>query len=167
MKTKILLSVYMTMAGYGMAAAQNGAPYIEFYTPEPYVEPVETVGPQLLRVNTDDDELRPLRYNPYRDEISIRMTLWTRADMLHSPARDLLALAGLSPSASLRGDGTVSIWGSEQAPLILVDGVKIRGTAGLPMGAVYSMEVLTGNIPACWGDTPGGVINITTLPGLR
>lgn len=156
----------MVMAGYGMTTAQNGAPYIEFFSPDPYVEPIETVGPELVHENTADD-LLPLRDNPYRYLISIRMTLWDRADILHNPSRDLLSLASLSPSASLRNDGTVSVWGLDQAPMILVDGVKIRGTAGMPLGAVYRMEVLTGSIPACWGDTPGGVISITTLPTLR
>lgn len=167
MKTKVLFSVWIVMAIHGMATAQTGAPYIEFYSREEYVEPIEPIGPQLVNENaTTDEEPYPLRYNPYRNDISIRMTTWSRTDMMHAPARDLLTLAALSPSAEMR-NGTVSVWGSEYPPLILVDGVKIRGTAGMPLGAVQSMVVLTGNIPACWGDTPGGVISITTLSTLR
>lgn len=166
MKTKLLLSVCLSMAGYGMVVAQSGAPYIEFYNRETYVEPIEPVGPLLLGENSGDDAARyPLRHNPFGDNISIYTTTWTRADILHSPTRDLLALAALSPSVSMR-NGAVSVWGSEYALLILVDGVKIRGTAGIPQGAVYSMEVITAGVPACYGDTQAGVISITTFPAL-
>lgn len=165
MKTKIFFSVCIALAVYGMATAQSGAPYIEFFEPQTYVDPIETVGTEWVG-EEDGDILRVPSRNPYWNDISLRMTVWSRQDILHAPARDLMALAALSPSAEMR-NGTVSVWGSEYAPLILIDGVKIRGTAGLPLGAVASMEVLTGNIPACWGDTPAGVINITTVSTLR
>lgn len=97
---------------------------------------------------------------------SIYAYTWSRWDILHAPARDLMELASLTPSAEMR-NGHVSMWGSEYAPLILIDNVKIRGRAALPLAAVEQMQVVPASVPACWGDTPAGAIHITTRSTLR
>lgn len=43
-----------------------------------------------------------------------------------------------------------------------IDGVKVRGSASLPQAAYEQVKVLTGGIPAQYGDVTGGVISITT-----
>jgi len=49
----------------------------------------------------------------------------------------------------------------------LIDGVPTRGTYGLPQSDVEQVSVLTGGIPAQYGDATGGVISITTRGGVR
>ncbi|MBL4586021.1 MAG: TonB-dependent receptor, partial [Flavobacteriales bacterium] len=48
-----------------------------------------------------------------------------------------------------------------------IDGVKVRGSASLPQAAYEQVTVLTGGIPAQYGDITGGVISITTKGASR
>ncbi|MFI5172196.1 MAG: carboxypeptidase regulatory-like domain-containing protein, partial [Chitinophagales bacterium] len=50
----------------------------------------------------------------------------------------------------------------EDATLYVVDGVKVIGSLYVPMNAIYSISVLTGGIPANYGDVTGGIVEITT-----
>jgi len=43
-----------------------------------------------------------------------------------------------------------------------IDGVKVRGSANLPQGAYEQVTVLTGGVPAQFGDATGGIISVTT-----
>lgn len=51
-----------------------------------------------------------------------------------------------------RGEGTV----------YFVDGVKVIGSPTLPATSIEQIQVITGGVPAKYGDLSGGVINITT-----
>jgi len=43
-----------------------------------------------------------------------------------------------------------------------IDGIKVRGTQNLPKSAIEQVAVITGGIPAQFGDATGGIVNITT-----
>lgn len=43
-----------------------------------------------------------------------------------------------------------------------VDGVKIRGSANVPISAINNYTVITGGLPANYGDATGGVVDIKT-----
>lgn len=43
-----------------------------------------------------------------------------------------------------------------------IDGVKVRGSSSLPQGAYEQVTVLTGGVPAQFGDATGGIISVTT-----
>jgi len=43
-----------------------------------------------------------------------------------------------------------------------VDGIPMRGSISLPSSAIEQLSVITGGLPAKYGDATGGVINITT-----
>ncbi|MEA3444674.1 MAG: carboxypeptidase-like regulatory domain-containing protein, partial [Bacteroidota bacterium] len=43
-----------------------------------------------------------------------------------------------------------------------VDGVKIIGSSAIPQSAIAETAVITGGLPAKYGDATGGIINITT-----
>ncbi len=59
--------------------------------------------------------------------------------------------------------GGISIAGSrEDAVLYVIDGVRVIGSAYLPMNAIKEVNVITGGIPAAYGDFMGGVVEITT-----
>ncbi|MDD5571840.1 MAG: carboxypeptidase-like regulatory domain-containing protein [Bacteroidales bacterium] len=51
-----------------------------------------------------------------------------------------------------RGDATVTY----------IDGVKVSGGSTLPVQSIEQVSVITGGLPAQYGDATGGVINITT-----
>ncbi len=43
-----------------------------------------------------------------------------------------------------------------------IDGVRVRGSSGVPQSAIDQVTVITGGLPSMYGDATGGVINITT-----
>lgn len=43
-----------------------------------------------------------------------------------------------------------------------IDGVKVRGTANIPQQAIDQITIITGGVPAQYGDVTGGIINIST-----
>jgi len=51
-----------------------------------------------------------------------------------------------------RGEGTV----------MYIDGVRVRGSNGVPKAAIEQVTVLTGGLPAQYGDATGGIISVTT-----
>ena len=59
--------------------------------------------------------------------------------------------------------GGLYIGGSrEDATLYVVDGVKVIGSLYLPMKAIKQINVITGGIPANYGDVTGGIVEIIT-----
>jgi hypothetical protein len=47
-----------------------------------------------------------------------------------------------------------------------IDGEKVRGSIGLPQSSIEQVSVITGGLPAQYGDATGGIINITTRNGM-
>ena len=45
---------------------------------------------------------------------------------------------------------------------VFIDGVKVRGDINIPRDAIAQTEVITGGLPAQYGDVTGGVISTTT-----
>ncbi len=45
---------------------------------------------------------------------------------------------------------------------VFIDGVKVRGDVNIPRDAILQTEVITGGLPAQYGDVTGGVIITTT-----
>ncbi len=67
-------------------------------------------------------------------------------------------MAGVNNSTgemSLRG-------GAGDATIAFIDGQKVRGGLNLPKGAFEEISVMTGGIPANYGDATGGIISVTT-----
>ena len=52
--------------------------------------------------------------------------------------------------------------GRSDANVVFIDGVKVRGDINLPREAIQTTEIITGGIPANYGDVTGGVISTTT-----
>ncbi len=50
----------------------------------------------------------------------------------------------------------------EEATVYYIDGVKVRGSTALPKTATAQVDVITGGIPAKYGDVTGGIISVTT-----
>ncbi|MBL4741113.1 MAG: TonB-dependent receptor plug domain-containing protein, partial [Sneathiella sp.] len=64
-----------------------------------------------------------------------------------------------------KDDGTtdLNVRGSRSSGTdVYIDGIKVRGSQNLPKSSIEQVSVITGGIPAQFGDVTGGVINITT-----
>lgn len=87
----------------------------------------------------------------------------TRDDISRMPGRSAVAVASTVGGVQTDADGESSIRGARsESTWYYIDGVKVRGTTRLPKAAIQEVSVLTGGIPANYGDVTGGVISITT-----
>jgi hypothetical protein len=90
----------------------------------------------------------------------------TRDQISKMPGRTANSIASTVAGASTAGTGGgISIRGARtENTYYYIDGVKVPAGAGtgLPKSAIEEVQVITGGVPANYGDVTGGVINITT-----
>ncbi|MBL4594462.1 MAG: carboxypeptidase regulatory-like domain-containing protein, partial [Flavobacteriales bacterium] len=89
----------------------------------------------------------------------------TAEDIKKMPGRSAAAIAATVGGVYSTDDGSgdLSIRGSRTSGTdTYIDGIKVRGSQNLPKSAIQQVSVITGGIPAQFGDVTGGVINITT-----
>jgi len=99
-----------------------------------------------------------------KDQTSTGQTI-TSSEINKMPGRDAGSIAittGGTFSTSEKVD-EISIKGARNdGTVTYVDGVKVMGSSSIPKSAIDQVSVLTGGLPASYGDATGGVINITT-----
>jgi hypothetical protein len=89
----------------------------------------------------------------------------TRADIDKMAARTAQSVASTIGGISTAGqaEGAISVRGARsENTYIYIDGIKVRGGNNLPKSAIEEVSVITGGIPANYGDATGGIISITT-----
>lgn len=89
----------------------------------------------------------------------------TREDLARMPGRSATSIAQTVGGVYSQDDGSteLNIRGSRSnGTITYIDGVRVRGTQNLPNSAIEEVSVVTGGIPAQYGDATGGVVNITT-----
>lgn len=107
------------------------------------------------------EEYRIKLFDP--TEVSIMRTL-DAEEIQNFPTTDVKSMASLAAGVYQEDEGgTLNIRGSrEEGTQYIVDGVKVIGAFSIPKAAIKEMSVLTGGIPAQFGDATGGIIIITT-----
>src|SRR5690606_33681588 len=79
------------------------------------------------------------------------------------PGRSATSIAATVGGVQETNDGDVSIRGARtDNTYYYIDGIKVRGSNSLPKAAIEEVSVMTGGIPANYGDATGGIIAITT-----
>jgi hypothetical protein len=89
----------------------------------------------------------------------------TREDIAKMPGRSANSIAQTVGGVYSADDGStaLSIRGARSSGTItFIDGVRVRGSQNLPKSAIEEVSVITGGVPAQFGDATGGVVNITT-----
>lgn len=87
----------------------------------------------------------------------------TSEDISKMPLRDATSVASTVAGVETDVNGNTSIRGSRsENTYYYIDGVKVIGTTNLPKSAIQEVSVITGGVPASYGDVTGGIINITT-----
>lgn len=88
----------------------------------------------------------------------------TREDINRLPVRSAAGVAMTVGGVNTdEGSGDISVRGSRSdASYYYIDGIKVRGSSNLPKSAIEEVAVITGGLPANYGDVTGGVISITT-----
>jgi CarboxypepD_reg-like domain/TonB-dependent Receptor Plug Domain len=88
----------------------------------------------------------------------------TREEFLAMPSKNLNSVAATTAGVyqSDEGEG-LSVRGSRDAgTAYFIDGQRVIGSTGLPQQSIEQVSVITGGVPAQFGDATGGVVNITT-----
>jgi len=88
----------------------------------------------------------------------------SRDDISKMPTRDATGIASTVGGVySAEGSGTLSIRGARaEDSYYYIDGIKVRGSSSLPKSAMQEVSVITGGVPANYGDVTGGIVSITT-----
>ncbi|MGB0887922.1 MAG: carboxypeptidase regulatory-like domain-containing protein [Vicingaceae bacterium] len=89
----------------------------------------------------------------------------TAEDIKKMPGRSAAAIAATVGGVYSADDGSnnLSVRGARSGSTdMYIDGIKVRGSQNLPKSAIEEVSVITGGIPAQYGDVTGGIVNITT-----
>ncbi len=87
----------------------------------------------------------------------------TSEDIAKMPGRSAASVATTVGGVYSENGQIGSIRGARsEATVYYVDGVKVRGTSAVPKSAMEEVAVITGGLPAKYGDATGGIISITT-----
>jgi hypothetical protein len=92
----------------------------------------------------------------------------TREEIEKMPGRSAASVA-VTVGGVFSQDGEVgSIRGQRsEGTVYYIDGVRVRGSSALPKGALEQVTVITGGLPAQYGDATGGIIQVTTRGASR
>jgi hypothetical protein len=88
----------------------------------------------------------------------------TREDISRLPVRSAAGVAQTVGGVnSNEGSGEISVRGARSdGTYYYIDGIKVRGSSNLPKSAIEEVAVITGGVPANYGDVTGGIISVTT-----
>jgi len=97
-----------------------------------------------------------------KDQTSTGGTM-TSEEIKKMPGRTAESVA-ITVGGVFSADGEMgSIRGARtEGTVTYIDGVRVRGSSSIPQSAIDQVTVLTGGLPAQYGDATGGVVNITT-----
>lgn len=92
------------------------------------------------------------------------MTTISSEDIKYSAIREVMShVATAAGVVQTKEGGSLNIRGSrDNSTLYIVDGIKMTGAFSVPNSAIEEITVLTGGIPAQYGDATGGIVLITT-----
>ncbi|TND03930.1 MAG: TonB-dependent receptor, partial [Bacteroidetes bacterium] len=88
----------------------------------------------------------------------------TREEFLAMPSKNINSVAATTAGV-YQGDegGALSVRGQRaDGTAYFIDGQRVIGSASLPQQSIEQVSVITGGVPAQFGDATGGVVNITT-----
>jgi len=91
-------------------------------------------------------------------------TTLTKEAITALPTRNVQSVAAQTAGIYQQDEGdALNVRGSrDDATFYYIDGVKVRASNKLPQSSIEQMTIITGGLPASYGDATGGVISITT-----
>ena len=110
-------------------------------------------------------EVKVIAYKkPLLDQDNLSGETKTAEEIVALPTRNIASVAASTAGIYQRDEGdAVNVRGSRSdATEYYVDGIKVRGSLGVPTSGIEQITVITGGVPAQYGDATGGIISITT-----
>jgi hypothetical protein len=85
-------------------------------------------------------------------------------DIKHSVYREAKEMAAMAPGVYQKEEGgSLNIRGARSdATQYYVDGIRMIGGFSIPRGAIQEITVISGGVPAMFGDATGGIVLIIT-----
>ncbi len=101
---------------------------------------------------------------PLLDKDNLSGETKTSEEIVALPTRSVASVAATTAGIYQRDEGDdVNIRGSrDNATTYYIDGIKVRGTKSVPTSGIEQITVVTGGVPAKYGDATGGIITVTT-----
>ena len=110
-------------------------------------------------------EVKIIAYKkPLLDQDNLSGETKTAEEIVALPTRSVASVAATAAGIYQRDEGdAVNMRGSRSnATTYYIDGIKVVGASGIPTSAIEQITVVTGGLPAKYGDATGGIISITT-----
>ena len=110
-------------------------------------------------------EIKIIEYKkPLLDQDNLSGETKTAEEIVALPTRNVSSVASTTAGIYQKDEGdAVNMRGSrENATAYYVDGIKVRGAIGVPTSGIEQITVVTGGLPAQYGDATGGIIAVTT-----
>ena len=85
-------------------------------------------------------------------------------DIKDLATRDIASIAATTAGVyQADEEGGLNVRGGRgDAVVYYVDGIRITGSPNIPINSVEQIDIITGGVPARYGDATSGVINVTT-----
>lgn len=127
---------------------------------------ITTINETISESSTALDVVEIIEYKiPLIDkENNSTKTTISQEEIRSLPTRNIQSIASTTAGVYQEDEGDgVSIKGARtNGTEYYIDGIRVRGSTNLPANAIEQLTVITGGIPAKYGDATGGIINITT-----
>ncbi len=135
------------------------------YTKQNYAVRPNEVKTEEITLGADATELDVtiIESEPVFTKSAVSQKDFGAESIQKSGLRNVNQIAALTGGAFSIDGGTPSFRGARSSGTIYyVDGVRLIGAQGVPPTSIENLSVLTGGIPAEFGDATGGIISITT-----
>lgn len=110
-------------------------------------------------------EVKVIAYKkPLLDQDNLSGETKTAEEIIAMPTKNINSMAAATAGIYQKDEGdAVNVRGSRSdATEYYVDGIKVRGNMGVPTTGIEQITVITGGVPAQYGDATGGIISVTT-----
>ena len=110
-------------------------------------------------------EVKIIAYKkPLLDQDNLSGETKTAEEIVALPTRNVSSVAATTAGIYQKDEGEgVNVRGSRSdATEYYIDGIKVRGAMGVPTSGIEQITVITGGVPAQYGDATGGIISVTT-----
>ncbi|MBK22210.1 MAG: hypothetical protein CMP63_07890 [Flavobacteriales bacterium] len=122
----------------------------------------------LLSSSREVDVVEIIQYRKPLIDKDKQAKIYTAVEIENLAVRDVEDIVSTSVDAVSQDDGSGDVYIRGQrteGTQFIVDGIKINGKLSIPQNAIEQVEVISGGIPAMYGDNIGGVVIITTKGG--
>ncbi|MCB0515006.1 MAG: carboxypeptidase-like regulatory domain-containing protein [Chitinophagales bacterium] len=118
-------------------------------------------------INLDEIVIKEYTVPLFEADNTTSQSTVTKEDIANLPTRNVESIASNTAGVYQSDEGaSLNIKGGRsESTEYIIDGIRVRGGTALPANAIEQMSVVTGGLPAKYGDATGGIINITTRGG--